>query len=163
MAKRTHQSSSSLKIPLPALYADYLSVIFPLPQAIHRDSHFPRKGFLPHTEGFPIGPDTFALSIIKELIELIQEVRHGNTIECRKVLHHLQGDVLSNSALNIDVNRSAHTRKLCNFCLHQATAMSAPTEPVRYIIDFLISSIPLIELRCFQNLSWGTQHKTMYE
>ena len=36
-------------------------------------------------------------------------------------------------------------------------------QPVRYIVNLLVSSIPLIELGGFQNLPWGAQCETMYE
>ena len=154
---------STLEIPLPAFDADYFSVVLPFPQTIHRDSHFPCKGFLTQAEGFPIGPDAFALPIVKELIEFVQEVRHGDTIECRQTLYHLQRNMLSSSTFDINVDCSGHACNLRHFCLHQSTAVSAPPKPVRYILDLLISAIPLIELGRHQNLPWGAQYETMYE
>lgn len=39
------------------------------------------KWFLSQTKGFPVDPNSFPLSIIKELIDLVQEIYHRNIIE----------------------------------------------------------------------------------
>ena len=55
---------SPLKVPLPAFYTDNFSSTLPFLQAPNRDTHFPRKRFLSHAEGFPVCPDAGSLSII---------------------------------------------------------------------------------------------------
>ena len=136
-------------MPFPAFYADNLSAALPLLQATDWDAHFSCKGFLTHTKGFPVCPDTNSLSIIKEMIEFIQEVRHRNSVELRQPIHLLRFDMLCETFLNSLVNTVGHSYLVCHFHLHQPLAVSAPAEPVRYIVDFLISAIPLIELGGF--------------
>ena len=53
------------------------------------------------------------------------------------------------------VDTMGHTHLLCHFHLHHPFTVSAPPEPVRYIIDFLISAILLIKMCSLQNLPWG--------
>ena len=103
------------------------------------------------------------MSIIKEMIEFIQEVRHRNSVELRQPIHLLRFNMLREPFLDAFVNTVGHAHFICYFYLHKSTAVSAPAEPVRYIIDFLISAIPLIELGRLQNLPRGAQHETMYE
>ena len=150
-------------MPFPAFYADNLSAALPFLQAADRDSHFSRKRFLAHTKGFPICPDADSLSIVQEMIELIQKICHRNTVELRQPVHLLRFNMLRKTFLDGFVNAVSHPYLICHFCLHQATAVSAPAEPVRYIIDLLISAIPLIELGRLQNLPRGAQYETMYE
>lgn len=149
-------------MPFPAFYADNLSAALPLLQATDWDSHFSRKRFLAHTKGFPVCPDADSLSIIKEMIEFIQEVRHRNSVELRQPIHLLRFNMLRKAFLDGLVNTVGHPHLVCHFHLHESLAVSAPTEPVRYIIDLLISAIPLIELGRLQNLPRGAQYKTMY-
>ena len=127
------------------------------------DAHFSRKGFLSHSKGFPICPDADSLSIIKEMIEFIQEVCHRDSIELCRPIHLLRFNVLCKTFLDGFVNAVSHPHFICHFHLHKPAAVSAPAEPVRYIIDLLISAIPLIELGRLQNFPRGAQHKTMYE
>ena len=96
------------------------------------------------------------------MIEFIQEVRHRNSVELCQSIHLLRFDMLCETFLNSLVNTVGHSYLVCNFHLHQPLAVSAPAEPVRYIIDLLISAIPLIELGRLQNLPRGAQYKTMY-
>ena len=163
MAKRTYQSCSSLKVPFPAFYADNLSSALPFLQAPNWYSHFSCKRFLAHAEGFPVCPDADSLSIIKEMIKFIQEVCYRDTVELSQPFYLLRFNVLCKAFLDGLVDAVGHTHLVCYFHLHQALAVSAPTESVRYIIDFLISVIPLIKLGGLQNLPWGAQYKTMYE
>ena len=149
-------------MPFPAFYADNLSAALPFLQTTDWDSHFSRKRFLSHTKGFTVCPDADSLSIIKEMIEFIQEVRHRNSVELRQPIHLLRFDMLCKAFLDGLVNTVGHAHFLCHFHLHKPTAVSAPAEPVRYIIDLLISAIPLIELGRLQNLPRGAQYKTMY-
>ena len=149
-------------MPFPAFYADNLSAALPFLQATDWDSHFSRKRFLTHAKGFPVCPDANSLSIIKEMIEFIYEICHRNSVELRQPIHLLRFNMLREPFFDGLVNTMGHSHLVCNFHLHQPLAVSAPAEPVRYIIDFLISAIPLIELGRFQNLPWGAQHKTMY-
>ena len=97
------------------------------------------------------------------MIEFIQEVRDRNSVELRQPIHLLRFDMLRKSFLNSLVDTVGHSHLVCHFHLHQTFAVSAPAEPVRYIIDLLISAIPLIELGSLQNLPRGAQYKTMYE
>ena len=97
------------------------------------------------------------------MIEFIQEVRHRNGVELRQPIHLLRFNMLSEPFLDGLVDTVGHSHFVCHFHLHKPTAVSAPAEPVRYIIDFLISAIPLIELGRLQNLPRGAQYKTMYE
>ena len=150
-------------MPLPAFYADNLSAALPFLQTTDWDSHFSRKRFLTHTKGFPVCPNADSLSIIKEMIEFIQEVCHRNSVELSQPIHLLRFNMLCKAFLDSLVNTVGHAHFICHFHLHQAFAVSAPTEPVRYIVDFLISAIPLIELGRLQNLPRGAQYKTMYE
>ena len=154
---------SAFEILLPAFYADNLSAALPFLQAADRDSHFSRKRFLPHAEGFPICPDAVGLSIVKEMIEFIQEVCYRNIIELRQPIQLVRFNMLCEPFLDGLVDTVGHTHFVCHFHLHQPFAVSAPAEPVRYIIDFLITAVPLVELGGFQNLPWGAQYKTMYE
>ena len=162
MSKRTYQSCSSLKMPFPAFYADNLSSALPFLQAPNRNTHFSCKRFLTHAKGFPVCPDTNSLSIIKEMIEFIQEVCHRDSIELRQPIHLLRFNMLREPFFDGLVNTMGHSHLVCHFHLHKPTAVSAPAEPVRYIVDFLISAIPLIELGRLQNLPRGAQYKTMY-
>ena len=148
---------------LPASYADNLSSALPFLQAADRDAHFSCKGFLPHAKRFPVCPDADSLSIIKEMIEFIQEVCHRDPVELRQPIHLLRFDMLCETLLDSLVDAVGHAHLVRNFHLHQPTAVSAPAEPVRYIVNLLISAIPLIELGRLQNLPRGAQYKTMYE
>ena len=160
-----HQSDrvlcSSLKVSLPAFDADHLFAALPFLQAANWDPHFSRKRFLAHAEGFPVCPDADSLSIIKELIEFIQEVRYRNIVEPRQPFHLLRFHVLCKAFLDGLVDTVGHPYFVCHFHLHQALAVSAPTESVRHIVDFLISAIALIKLGSLQNLPRGAQCKTM--
>lgn len=149
-------------MPFPAFYADNLSAALPLLQATDRNAHFSRKRFLTHAKGFPICPDANSLSIIKEMIEFIQEVRYRNSIKLCQPIYLVRFNMLRKTFLDGFVNAVRHPYLICHFHLHQAFAVSAPAEPVRYIIDLLISAIPLIELGRLQNLPRGAQYKTMY-
>ena len=149
-------------MPFPAFYADNLSAALPFLQATDRDAHFSRKRFLTHAKGFPVCPDTNSLSIIKEMIEFIQEVCYWNIIELRQPIHLVRFNMLRKTFLDGLVDTVGHAHFVCHFHLHQPLAVSAPAEPVRYIIDLLISAIPLIELGRLQNLPRGAQYKTMY-
>ena len=162
MSKRTYQSCSSLKMPFPAFYADNLSSALPFLQAPNRNTHFSCKRFLTHAKGFPVCPDTNSLSIIKEMIEFIQEVCHRDSIELRQPIHLLRFNMLREPFFDGLVNTMGHSHLVCHFHLHKPTAVSAPAKPVRYIIDLLISAIPLIELGRLQNLPRGAQYETMY-
>lgn len=82
----------------------------------------------------------------KKMIEFIQEVRHRNSVELRQPIHLLRFNMLRKAFLDGLVNTVGHPHLVCHFHLHESLAVSAPTEPVRYIIDLLISAIPLIEL-----------------
>ena len=146
----------------PAFYADNLSATLPFLQATDWDSHFSRKRFLTHAKGFPVCPDANSLSIIKETIEFIQEVCYRNIIELCQPIHLLWFDMLRKSFLDSLVDTVGHPHLVRNFHLHQPLAVSAPAEPVRYIIDFLISAIPLIKLGGLQNLTRGAQYETVY-
>ena len=150
-------------MPFPAFYADNLSAALPFLQAADRDAHFSCKGFLPHAKRFPVCPDADSLSIIKEMIEFIQKVCHWDSIELCQPIYLLRFDMLRKTFLDGLVDTMGHTHFICHFHLHQTLAMSAPSEPVRYIVDFLISMIPLIELGRLKNLPRGAQYKTMYE
>lgn len=70
--------------------------------------------------------------------------------------------MLCRTALNIDIYRPCYSGNFRNIRLQQPSAVSAPAKPVRYILDFLISEIPLIKLGSLQNLPGGAQHKTVY-
>ena len=149
-------------MPFPAFYADNLSAALPFLQTTDWDSHFSRKRFLTHTKGFTVCPDADNLSIIKEMIEFIQKVCHRDSIELCQSIYLLRFDMLRKTFLDGFVNAVSHPYLICHFHLHQTFAVSAPAEPVRYIIDLLISAIPLIELGRLQNLPRGAQYKTMY-
>ena len=103
------------------------------------------------------------MSIIRKLIEFIQKVCHRDSIELCQPIYLLRFDMLRKSFLDSLVDTMSHSHLVCYFYLHKSFAVSAPAEPVRYIVDLLISAIPLIELGRLQNLPWGTQYKTMYE
>ena len=150
-------------MPFPAFYADNLSAALPFLQTTDWDSHFPRKRFLAHAEGFPICPDADSLSIIKEVVKFIQEVCYRNTVELSQPIYLFRFNVLCKAFLDGLVDTMGHSHSISHFYLHQSLAVSAPTEPVRYIIDFLVSAIPLIKLCGLQYLPWGAQYKTMYE
>ena len=71
----------AFEMPFPAFYADNLSTAFPFLQAPDRDAHFSCKWFLSHAKGLPVCPDAVSLSIVKEVVEFIQEVCNWNPIE----------------------------------------------------------------------------------
>ena len=150
-------------MPFPAFYADNLSAALPFLQATDRDAHFSCKWFLAHAKRFPVCPDADSLSIIKEMIEFIKKVCYWDTVELSQPIHLLRFNMLREPFLDGLVDTVGHTHLVCHFHLHQTFAMSTPAEPVRYIIDFLISAIPLIELGRLQNLPRGAQYETMYE
>ena len=150
-------------MPFPAFYADNLSATLPFLQATDWDAHFSCKGFLTHTKGFPVCPDTNSLSIIKEMIEFIQEVCYWNIIELCQPIYLVRFNMLRKTFLDGFVNAVSHPYLICHFHLHKTFAMPEPTEPVRDIFDFFVFSITLIELSCLQNLSWGAKNKTVYE
>ena len=77
----------------------------------------------------------------------------------KRFLTHTKGFTVCPDADSLSI---IHPYLICHFHLHQTFAVSAPAEPVRYIIDLLISAIPLIELGRLQNLPRGAQYKTMY-
>ena len=103
------------------------------------------------------------MSIIKEVVKFIQEVCYRDTIELSQPIHLLRLNMLREPFLDGFINTVGHTHFVCHFYLHQPFAVSTPTEPVRYIIDFFISAIPLIKLCGLQNFTRGAQNKTMYE
>ena len=150
-------------MPLPAFYADNLSATLPFLQATDWDAHFSRKRFLTHAKGFPVCPDANSLSIIKEMIEFIQEICHRDSIKLCQPIYLIRFNMLRKTFLDGLVDTVGHAHLVRNLHLHQTFAVSAPAEPVRYIIDLLISAIPLIELGRLQNLPWGAQYETMYE
>ena len=152
----------TFEVPFPAFYADNLSTALPFLQAADRDSPFSRKRFLTHTKGFPVCPDANSLSIIRETIEFIQEICHRNSVELCQTIHLLRFNMLREPFFDGLVDTVGHPHFVCHFHLHKPTAVSAPAEPVRYIVDLLISSISLIELGRLQNLPRGAQYKTMY-
>ena len=152
----------TFEVPFPAFYADGLSAALPFLQATDRDAHFSRKRFLTHAKGFPVCPDANSLSIIKEMIEFIQEICHWDTVELSQPIHLLRFDMLRKTFLDGFVNTVGHSHLVCHFYLHESLAVPAPAKPVRYIIDLLISAIPLIELSGLQNLPWGAQYETVY-
>ena len=152
----------TFEVPFPAFYADNLSAALPFLQTTDWDSHFSRKRFLTHTKGFPVRPDAVGLSIVKEMVEFIQEVRHWNSVELCQPIYFLRFYMLRKTFFDSLIDTVGHPHLICHFHLHKSFAVSAPAEPVRYIIDFLISAIPLIELGRLQNLPRGVQYKTMY-
>ena len=97
------------------------------------------------------------------MIEFIQEIRNRNPIELCQPIYLLRFNMLREAFLDGLVDTVGHTHLVCHFHLHQTFAVSAPAEPVRYIINLLISAIPLIKLGRLQNLPRGAQYKTMYE
>ena len=103
------------------------------------------------------------MSIIKEMIEFIQEVRYRDTVELRQPIYLLRFNMLCKALLNSLVDAVGHAHLVRNLHLRQSFAVPEPAEPVRYIIDLLISSIPLIKLSSLPNLPWDAQYKTMYE
>ena len=103
------------------------------------------------------------MSIIKKMIEFIQEVRHWNSVELRQPIHLLRFDMLRKAFLDGFVDTVCHSHLVCDLDLHESLAMPAPAEPVRYIVDLLVSAIPLIKLGRLQNLPRGAQYETMYE
>ena len=151
------------EVPFPAFYADNLSPALPFLQAADRDAHFSRKRFFTHTKRFPVCPDAVGLSIVKEMIELIQEICHRNSVELCQSIYLVRFNMLCKAFLDGFVNAVSHPRLICYFYLQKPFAVSAPAEPVRYIVNLLISAIPLIELGRFQNLPWSAQYKTLYE
>jgi len=102
------------------------------------------------------------LSIVKEMIEFIQEICHRDSIKLCQPIYLVRFNMLREPFLDGLVDTVGHSHFVCHFHLHKPTAVSAPAEPVRYIIDFLIPAIPLIELGRLQNLPRGTQYETMY-
>ena len=96
------------------------------------------------------------------MIEFIQKVRYRNAIELCQPIHLLRFDMLREPFLDSLIDTVGHAHFVCNFHLHKSLAVPAPAEPVRYIVDLLISAIPLIELGSLQNLPWGAQYETVY-
>ena len=157
------RSCSSLKMPFPAINADNLSSTFPFLQGPNGYTHLFGKRFLSQTQRLPIRTDSVGLSIIKKPVEFIQEICHRNTIELCQPLHLLRFDMLLKTFLDgfIDVMGYAHLIR--HFCLKQSPAVSTPAKPIRYIVDLLVSAIPLIELGSLQDFPRRAQRKTVYE
>lgn len=96
------------------------------------------------------------------MIELIQEVYHRNSVELCQPIYFLRFYMLRKAFLDGFVDTVGHSHLVCDLDLHESLAVPAPAKPVRYIIDLLISAIPLIELGRLQNLPRGAQYKTIY-
>ena len=96
------------------------------------------------------------------MIKFIQEICYRNIIELRQSFHLLRVNMLREAFFDSLVDAMGHSHLVRNLHLHQALAVSAPAEPIRYILDFLISAIALIELGGLQNLPWGAQYETVY-
>ena len=152
----------SLKILLPHFAADRLLSAFPFTQAAQRDTRMPCKGLPAHTELLTIDEDALGLSIEKEAVVIVYEIRLRNTIELCQPICDLWLNVLSHPFLQrlVDVMRQSHP--VSRFSLYQSLAVPAPAEPVRHIPDFLVSAILPIKLSCLQNLPRGAQYETMY-
>ena len=152
----------AFEMPFPAFNADNLSTAFPFLQTADGYSHFSCKRFLPHAEGFPVCPDAVSLSIIKEVVELIQKICHWHIVELCQPLHFLWFNMLCKTFFDSLVNTVRHSHLVRNLHLHQPLAVSTPAEPIRDTFNFFISAIPLIKLGGLQNLPWGAQYETVY-
>ena len=102
------------------------------------------------------------MSIVKEVVEFIQEICYRNIIELRQSLYLLRINMLCEAFLNGLVDAMGHSHLVRNLHLHQALAMSAPAEPIRDISNFHVSTVTLIELGRLQNLPRGAQYETVY-
>ena len=151
------------EILLPGLSADLFSSRLPFPQAPNGNPCCSGKRLLSKPQRLPVGPDTVSLSIIEETIEFIHEIRHRNPIETRQLFRHRRRQVLRDATFDILVYSLCNADDLRHLCLQESLAVSAPAKPVRDILNLLVSAIPLIELGCFQNLTRGTQCKTVYK
>ena len=133
-------------MPFPAFYADNLSAALPFLQTTDWDSHFSRKRFLTHPKGFPVCPDASGLSVVEEVVELVQEVCHGNIVEPGKPLDFFRIDVLRKAFFDSSVHTRSHSYLFCDFRLYETFAVPKPEEPVRDVADLFVFPIPLIEL-----------------
>ena len=149
------------EILLPGFSADLFSSRLPFPQAPNGDSCCSGKRLPSQPQRLPIGPDAVSLSIIEETIEFIHEIRHGNPIEARQLLRHRRRQVLRDATFDIIVYSLCNAGDLRHLRLQESLAVSAPTEPVRHIADFLITAVTLNKLSCLQKLPRGAQYKTM--
>ena len=155
--------SGGFKIPLPALTTDSLLSTLPLLQAADGDAHFSRKRFCYQTCPLSILTDAAGLSFIKKTIIIIHKICHRNAVEFCQILNGVLRNMLGNTLLDIHVHRTSYHSNLCYLCLRKTSTVSAPPEPVRYVFNFLVPVIPLLEFGSVQNLTWGTQCKTMYQ
>lgn len=150
-----------LKVHLPALETDLFLPILPAAQTGQWNAGIAAKRFSPHPQLIAISPDSLGLSIEEEPVVLIQEVGNRNPIELGQVQNQAPRQASGDAALDFNVYAAADIGDLGDFSLHQAFAVSKPTEPVRDGGDFIISKVGLVHHGCFQNLVRGAQFETM--
>ena len=150
-----------LKVHLPALETDLFLPILPASETGQRNAGMAAKGFSSHAQLLTVVFDTFGLSIVKELVILVQEVGNRNPVKMREVENQTPRQASCDTALNIDIHAAADSGNLCCFPLHQSLAVPEPAEPVRDGGDFLVGTVSLIHHGGFQNLMRGVQPKTM--
>ena len=119
------------------------------------------KGFSSHAQLLTVVFDTFGLSIVKELVILVQEVGNRNPVKMREVENQTPRQASCNATLDFDIHAAADTGDLGCFPLHESFAVSEPAEPVRDAGDLFIGMVSLIHHGGFQNLVRGAQFKTM--
>lgn len=96
------------------------------------------KGFSSHAQLLTVVFDTFGLSIVKELVILVQEVGNRNPVELRQVQNQTPQQASCDAALDIDIHAAADTCDLGSFPLRQPLTVPEPAEPVRDGGDFLV-------------------------
>ena len=136
----------SLEILLPAFVADGLLLILPDLQASDWDTHLLCVGSAGQAGLGSDCPDADSLSVFDKLGKFIYEIHRWDAVELCKPVPHFFWDLPGNTFLDVHICMSAHTDLLRHLRLDQAPAVSEPAEPVRHILDILVSTVPLIEL-----------------
>lgn len=150
-----------LKVHLPAFEADHFLSVLPASQTGWWNAGVAAKGLSSHAQLLTVVLDAFGLSIVKELVILVQEVGNWNSVKLGEVQNQAPRQASCDAALDIDIHAAADTGDLGCFPLHQSLAVSEPAEPVRDAGDLFIGMVSLIHHGGFQNLMRGVQPKTM--
>ena len=151
----------SLEILLPAFVADGLFLDLPDLQTSEGDTVPISEGLSAQACPASPCPDAAPLSILKELVELVREVRRRDTEEPGQFVPHFPVEVLGGAFFYGLVCIVAHADPLRHLRLHQPPAVPEPSEPVRDGLNVLIPVILSVEAGGLQNLPRGAQREAM--
>lgn len=83
-----------------------------------------------------------SLTDITETVEAVQKIVHRNVIKFRKLVRCVFRNIFRHTTLKICVSESADSRKLGDLFLSQFHVLTAPSQAVGNIVDFIIIVIP---------------------